>query len=152
MHGLKLTGGNAYSARLSIPKDRWQDVGRVYSTKSGIKQEIIRSLQTRDPKEAIKRRDKALAEMRAEVDRRLKLRLALNPCMAIDAPNGPLRTNLCLMCQKPQKQGSTRIELAEVTSRQSTINAIHSALEAVGVEFIAENGGGAGVRLRKDSA
>ncbi|ANA13378.1 DUF6538 domain-containing protein [Acetobacter oryzifermentans] len=71
MHSLKLTGGKAYSARLSIPKDRWQDVGRVYSTKSGIKQEIIRSLQTRDPKEAIKRRDKALAEMRAEIDRRL---------------------------------------------------------------------------------
>ena len=27
--------------------------------------------------------------------------------------------------------------------------AIHAALEAAGVEFIAENGGGAGVRLRK---
>ncbi|GBR57244.1 hypothetical protein AA18889_1071 [Acetobacter senegalensis DSM 18889] len=71
MHGLKLTGGKTYSARLNIPKDRWQDVGRVYRTKSGIKQEVIRSLQTRDAREAIRRRDKALAEMRAEVDHRL---------------------------------------------------------------------------------
>ena len=30
-----------------------------------------------------------------------------------------------------------------------TIDAIRAALEAAGVEFIAENGGGAGVRLRK---
>ncbi|WP_424989718.1 helix-turn-helix domain-containing protein [Fluviibacterium sp. S390] len=33
--------------------------------------------------------------------------------------------------------------------RESTIAAIRSALEAAGVEFIAENGGGAGVRLKK---
>nr|WP_308721102.1 helix-turn-helix transcriptional regulator [Komagataeibacter xylinus] len=39
----------------------------------------------------------------------------------------------------------------EVTSpRKSTISAIRAALEAAGVEFIAENGGGAGVRLRKE--
>lgn len=31
----------------------------------------------------------------------------------------------------------------------NNINAIRAALEAAGVEFIAENGGGAGVRLRK---
>lgn len=96
MHGLKLTGGKTYSARLSIPKDRWQDVGRVYRTKSGIKQEVIRSLQTRDAREAIRRRDKALAEMRAEVDHRL-IQAGLKPCMVIGAPNGPLRTELCLM-------------------------------------------------------
>ena len=30
-----------------------------------------------------------------------------------------------------------------------TIEAIRTALEAAGVEFVAENGGGAGVRLRK---
>lgn len=30
-----------------------------------------------------------------------------------------------------------------------TLSAIRTALEAAGVEFIAENGGGAGVRLRK---
>lgn len=33
--------------------------------------------------------------------------------------------------------------------RASTIAAIRAALEAEGVEFIAENGGGPGVRLRK---
>ncbi len=33
--------------------------------------------------------------------------------------------------------------------RASTVAALRAALEAAGVEFIAENGGGAGVRLRK---
>ena len=33
--------------------------------------------------------------------------------------------------------------------RSSTIQAIRAALEAAGVEFIPENGGGAGVRLKK---
>lgn len=38
----------------------------------------------------------------------------------------------------------------EVTSpRSSTITAIRTALEAAGVEFVPENGSGAGVRLRK---
>ncbi|WP_256947292.1 helix-turn-helix domain-containing protein [Haematobacter genomosp. 1] len=34
--------------------------------------------------------------------------------------------------------------------RASTIETIQTALEAAGVEFIPENGGGAGVRLKKD--
>ncbi|MCI5078243.1 helix-turn-helix transcriptional regulator [Oricola sp.] len=34
--------------------------------------------------------------------------------------------------------------------RERTVEAIQSALEEAGVEFIAENGGGPGVRLRKD--
>lgn len=33
--------------------------------------------------------------------------------------------------------------------RASTVTAIRSALEEAGIEFISENGGGAGVRLRK---
>jgi transcriptional regulator with XRE-family HTH domain len=37
-------------------------------------------------------------------------------------------------------------------TRVATINALRAALEAAGVEFIAENGGGAGVRLRKAGA
>jgi DNA-binding XRE family transcriptional regulator len=41
-----------------------------------------------------------------------------------------------------------RIEKGE-TVKPSTIDAIRSALEEAGVEFIAENGGGAGVRLKK---
>jgi hypothetical protein len=34
-------------------------------------------------------------------------------------------------------------------SRLTTVSAMRAALEAAGVEFIAENGGGPGVRLRK---
>ena len=34
------------------------------------------------------------------------------------------------------------------TPRVGTIEALRAALEAAGVEFIAENGGGAGVRLK----
>jgi hypothetical protein len=34
--------------------------------------------------------------------------------------------------------------------RDRTVAAIRNALEAAGVEFIAENGGGRGVRLRKE--
>lgn len=34
--------------------------------------------------------------------------------------------------------------------KASTIETIRSALEAAGIEFIPENGGGAGVRLRKN--
>lgn len=36
-----------------------------------------------------------------------------------------------------------------IGGRSSTADAIRKALEEAGVEFIAENGGGAGVRLRK---
>ncbi|MBY6163256.1 helix-turn-helix domain-containing protein [Mameliella alba] len=40
-------------------------------------------------------------------------------------------------------------EAEDRSPRASTIAAIRAALEVAGVEFIAENGGGAGVRLRK---
>ena len=36
--------------------------------------------------------------------------------------------------------------------RFATIEAIRTAFEAAGIEFIPENGGGAGVRFRKPSA
>ena len=36
-----------------------------------------------------------------------------------------------------------------IDTRVATLEAIRSALETAGVEFIPENGGGAGVRLRK---
>jgi transcriptional regulator with XRE-family HTH domain len=42
----------------------------------------------------------------------------------------------------------TRIE-NEADAKQSTLEALQRALEAAGVEFIPENGGGPGVRLRK---
>ncbi len=47
------------------------------------------------------------------------------------------------------KRTIARLELGEGSAQQRTLAAIRSALEAAGVEFIAENGGGAGVRLRK---
>nr|WP_292832086.1 helix-turn-helix transcriptional regulator [Mesorhizobium sp.] len=43
----------------------------------------------------------------------------------------------------------TRIENG-ADAKQSTIEALQAALEKGGVQFIPENGGGAGVRLRKD--
>jgi len=42
----------------------------------------------------------------------------------------------------------TRIE-ADQPANTATLRAIQAALEAAGVEFIAEDGGGPGVRLRK---
>jgi transcriptional regulator with XRE-family HTH domain len=41
----------------------------------------------------------------------------------------------------------TRIENG-ADAKQSTIDRLRQALEAAGIEFIEENGGGAGVRLR----
>jgi transcriptional regulator with XRE-family HTH domain len=40
-------------------------------------------------------------------------------------------------------------EGGETVPRPATIAAIRTSLEAAGVEFIAENGGGPGVRMRK---
>jgi transcriptional regulator with XRE-family HTH domain len=47
------------------------------------------------------------------------------------------------------KTGLNNIESGASDPKASTLKAIQSALEAAGVEFIPENGGGAGVRLRK---
>jgi transcriptional regulator with XRE-family HTH domain len=41
--------------------------------------------------------------------------------------------------------------IGPVSANVLTVNAVTQALEAVGVEFIEENGGGPGVRLRKGS-
>jgi transcriptional regulator with XRE-family HTH domain len=43
-----------------------------------------------------------------------------------------------------------RFEAGETAARERTLRAIAAALESAGVEFIEENGGGPGVRLRKD--
>lgn len=53
---------------------------------------------------------------------------------------------LASACGLP-KRTLVRFEGGETTPRPTTVAAIRSALEAAGVEFIAENGGGAGVRL-----
>ena len=46
------------------------------------------------------------------------------------------------------KRTIIRFEGATGETRPSTLTAIRTALEAAGVEFIEENGGGRGVRLR----
>jgi transcriptional regulator with XRE-family HTH domain len=53
-----------------------------------------------------------------------------------------------------EASGMTRVPLANFEAGKTSpypknLEAIKSALEAAGVEFIPENGGGAGVRLRK---
>jgi transcriptional regulator with XRE-family HTH domain len=49
------------------------------------------------------------------------------------------------------KRTIVRFEASVGVPRRSTIAAIQAALEAAGVEFIFENGGGAGVRLKKEA-
>ena len=44
-----------------------------------------------------------------------------------------------------------QFETGGAVPRRATIDVIRRAFEADGVEFIAENGGGAGVRLKKGS-
>ncbi|MEQ1953607.1 helix-turn-helix transcriptional regulator [Mesorhizobium sp. CN2-181] len=43
----------------------------------------------------------------------------------------------------------SNFETGKYAGRPEALEAIRAALEAAGVEFIPENGGGAGVRLRK---
>ncbi|MER8661900.1 helix-turn-helix transcriptional regulator [Mesorhizobium sp. M1148] len=45
----------------------------------------------------------------------------------------------------------TRFENGHSAGAPETVAALRAALEAAGVEFIPENGGGAGVRLRKQN-
>jgi hypothetical protein len=42
-----------------------------------------------------------------------------------------------------------QIEAGQIESRRATILVVRQAFERAGVEFIDENGGGPGVRLRK---
>lgn len=44
-----------------------------------------------------------------------------------------------------------QLETGDHEPRRSTVAVVRSAFEAAGVEFIEENGGGAGVRLRRPS-
>lgn len=57
---------------------------------------------------------------------------------------------------KQARVGVATVRRAELTDGQPSMteannNALRRALESAGVEFIEENGGGAGVRLRKTS-
>jgi hypothetical protein len=53
----------------------------------------------------------------------------------------------------PTSSSSLRLPVRTTLQRTAAANdlAIRRALEAAGVEFIAENGGGPGVRLRKSA-
>lgn len=73
-----LRRGHTWFARLHIPADRWADVGRALGAKSGVKRELVRTLGTNDYREALRRRDPALAAMREEIDQALR-RARLRP-------------------------------------------------------------------------
>jgi transcriptional regulator with XRE-family HTH domain len=47
------------------------------------------------------------------------------------------------------KRTIARLELGEVTPQRRTVDTLRAALETAGIDFIAENGGGPGVRLTK---
>ena len=47
------------------------------------------------------------------------------------------------------KRTIARLELGEVTPQRRTVDTLRATLESAGVEFIAENGGGPGVRLAR---
>lgn len=65
-----------------------------------------------------------------------------------------LRWSLKDLAEKSQVNHVTinRFEMEQASSNPATLAALRRALEEGGVEFIAENGGGAGVRLRKGIA
>jgi transcriptional regulator with XRE-family HTH domain len=50
------------------------------------------------------------------------------------------------------KRTLARLELGEGTPQRRTLAGIRTALEAAGVVFVDENGGGPGVRLRKENS
>ena len=63
--------GQTYYVRLIVPRDRWVDVGRATGATPGEKREVVRTLQTRDLKEAHKRRGRALEAIRAALNAKL---------------------------------------------------------------------------------
>lgn len=71
MHNLRRIGLTWY-ARFIVPKDRWADVGRVTGAKNGKRREVVRTLETRDLKEARKRRPAALEAIRSDLNGRLE--------------------------------------------------------------------------------
>ncbi|MBN9509046.1 MAG: phage integrase SAM-like domain-containing protein [Alphaproteobacteria bacterium] len=73
-----LRRGHAWCARLHIPQDRWGDVGRALGTKGGLKREAVRTLGTTVYREALRRREPALAATRTDIDNALQ-RARLRP-------------------------------------------------------------------------
>ncbi len=66
--------GLTWWVRLHIPRDRQADAAKAMGAKTPLLRERWRSLGTRDRREALGRRDTTLAELRAELDDRLRLR------------------------------------------------------------------------------
>jgi integrase len=64
--------GLTFYARYRIPEDRWGDVGLALKAAGGIKREIVKTLQTKDAREAKQRRAGALAAIEADLDRALR--------------------------------------------------------------------------------
>ncbi|WP_308719513.1 tyrosine-type recombinase/integrase [Komagataeibacter xylinus] len=60
--------GSTYYVRLIVPQDRWQDVGRATAARAGTRRDIVKSLHTKDYRQALLRRDAKLAAIRTEVD------------------------------------------------------------------------------------
>ena len=64
--------GLTYYARFIVPKDRWSDVGRAMGAKNGKRSDVVRALETRDLKEAHKRRPAALEAIRSDINGKLE--------------------------------------------------------------------------------
>lgn len=60
--------GSVYYVRFIISKERWQEVGRATNARNGTRRDIIKSLETKDYREALQRRDVALAKIREETN------------------------------------------------------------------------------------
>ena len=60
-----------------------------------------------------------------------------------------LRQDDLAVASRVSKRTIANFEQEERQANAVTIHALRTALEAAGVEFIPENGGGAGVRLKK---
>ncbi|RWA62144.1 helix-turn-helix domain-containing protein [Mesorhizobium sp.] len=68
---------------------------------------------------------------------------AARALLGLSQPDVAAAANVSSMTVKRAEGSGTPV------ASTKAVNAIRAALEAAGVEFIPENGGGAGVRLRK---
>lgn len=64
--------GLTWCVRLHVPRDRQEDAAKALGARASKLREQWRSLETRDYREAVARRDTVLAEMRAALDARLR--------------------------------------------------------------------------------
>ena len=79
----------------------------------------------------------------------MKRAISAAQCRAARALVGISREQLAASAGVPSRTLAD-FELSNTGTRAGTIDKLVQALEAAGVEFIEQNGGGAGVRLRRD--